>query len=220
MIHALLSGEPPLSTAFLGAHEQERLAAMKVPWRRADFLLGRWTAKRLIGSLLHRAPDAAIEVLAAPSGQPRAFADGAPLPMAVSLSHRAGLSLVAVDDEDAPLGADLEHVEPRSCAFVRDYFTLAEQQAVSAGDPGLIANLIWSAKESALKALGEGLRLDSRAVEVELEPAIAGPWQRLNVHGAIELSGFWRRENGCVLTLCGDATRTPVLRCDPVGSAG
>lgn len=205
MIHALLSADAPPSTAFLGPGEMERFAAMRMPWRQADFLLGRWTAKRLIASILDRAPDGSIEVLADPSGQPRAFLDGKPLPLTVSISHRAGRALVAVDDEQGPLGADLEQIEPRSGAFVRDFFTPAEQDAVEQGDRELMANLIWSAKESALKALGEGLRLDSRSVEVELEPGVAGPWQPLKVHGATELNGFWRREGDCVLTLCGQS---------------
>ncbi len=50
----------------------------------------------------------------------------------------------------------------------------------------LAANLIWPAKESALKVLRTGLRADTRTVEVVLaEPSGistgAGQWQRLSV---------------------------------------
>ena len=60
-------------------------------------------------------------------------------------------------------------VEPRSEAFVADYFTVEEQARVaqaSAGNRNRIATLLWSAKESALKALRAGLRLDTRSVIV------------------------------------------------------
>ena len=155
------SGEP-------GAGERDRAAAMAIPWRREDFLLGRWAAKRLLSAVLGCAPGAAMEVRAAPSGRPEAFLDGQPLRLSLSISHREGLALAAIDDAGGPLGADLEAVEPRSDAFVRDYFTRSEIAAVAAGERNLLANLIWSAKESALKALGVGLTLDTREVEVEL----------------------------------------------------
>ena len=69
----------------------------------------------------------------------------------------------------AELGCDLEIVEPRSDAFIADYFTAEEQALIertSAADRSLLLALLWSAKESALKALRAGLRLDTRSVIV------------------------------------------------------
>ena len=69
----------------------------------------------------------------------------------------------------AELGCDLEIIEPRSDAFVADYFTTEEQALIaraSAADRPRLLALLWSAKESALKALHEGLRLDTRCVIV------------------------------------------------------
>ena len=69
------------------------------------------------------------------------------------------------------VGCDLELVEPRSALFVRDYFTAAERERVAAAparEHDELANLIWCAKESALKVLRTGLRRDTRSVEVEL----------------------------------------------------
>ena len=67
------------------------------------------------------------------------------------------------------MGCDLEMIEPRSDAFVADYFTVEEQALVaraSAADRSRLLALLWSAKESALKALRAGLRLDTRCVIV------------------------------------------------------
>ena len=76
---------------------------------------------------------------------------------------------VRVAKSGVEIGCDLEMVEPRSDAFVADYFTIEEQALVaraSAEDRPRLLALLWSAKESALKALHEGLRLDTRSVIV------------------------------------------------------
>ena len=165
----------PARIELLSPAEQARALAMRFERRRDDFVRGRCAAKRLLG--------AACEVLALPGGRPQAFAGGKALPLFVSISHRDGLALAAVSE--LPVGADLELIEPRSAAFVRDFFTAREA--------ALEPNLVWSAKESALKCLGVGLRADTRSVEIELLPPCKGPWQKLRVHGAIEARGFWRR---------------------------
>jgi 4'-phosphopantetheinyl transferase len=211
VIRALLESGFPASLSFLAAGERARADSMRVARRRDEFLLGRWAAKCLIASVLDCAPGPALEVRAAPSGQPLAFLDGAPLRLSISISHREGLALAALDGTGAPLGADLERIEPRSAAFVRDYFTAPEMEAVARGDAELLANLIWSAKESALKALGTGLRSDTRSIEVELGPPRAGSWQSLLIRGAPGLRGFWRRHGGHVLTIVGSSDGEPRL---------
>ena len=168
MIRALLQGDRPAKLDWLAPGERSRAQALGIPWRREDFLLGRWAAKRLLSTVLGCAPGPGLEIRAAASGRPEVLLDGQPLRLSLSLSHRQGMALAALDDAGSPLGVDLEAVEPRSDAFVRDYFTHKEIAAVAAGERDLIANLIWSAKESALKALGVGLTMDTRAVEVEL----------------------------------------------------
>ncbi len=211
MIGALLQGDRPQKLDWLGPWERQKAATLTIPWRRDDFLLGRWAAKRLLASILGCAPGAALDVRAAPTGRPEAFLDGHPLRLSLSISHREGLALAAVDEGGGALGADLEAVEPRSDAFVRDYFTRREIAAVAAGERDLLANLIWSAKESALKALGAGLTLDTRSVEVELAPGSAAGWHFLRLHGAAEWRGFWRRGGKHVLTLVGDSGGEPTL---------
>jgi 4'-phosphopantetheinyl transferase len=198
VIHALLQGEQAPSRAVFAKSELQRAGAMRIGKRRDDFLLGRWTAKLLLARVLGGEADPSIEVRAAASGAPEPWADGRRLPLTLSLSHREGLALAAVDDSAAPIGADLEHIEPRSAAFVRDYFTSREQRY----SDELFANLIWSAKESALKALGEGLRLDTRSIEVELLPAVAGLWQTFRAGGA---KGWWCAIGRHIVTVVGSS---------------
>jgi 4'-phosphopantetheinyl transferase len=163
----------PRDFDWLSATEAARLNSMRFAKRRADWRLGRWTAKRALAVSLnvpaHPQALAEIEIRPAPSGAPEVFFANKPAPVTVSLSHRAGTAVCAVALSDAALGCDLEVIEPRSNSFVADYFTTEEQALVArafAGDRSRLCALLWSGKESALKALRAGLRLDTRCVIV------------------------------------------------------
>ena len=203
---------------------------------------------------------ARIGVLNAVTGAPFVVVDGVDAGLAVSLTDRAGvaIALVAVApprsagtgarwvaDADGPghvagvlagIGVDLEIVERRSPAFVNDYLNPGEQvwvraQAVAAPDGvDAAANLMWSAKESALKVAGVGLRADTRTVDVTvLSGHRPDGWSRVTydlvperiAHGVDvpswwrgprpawwtgAIPGWWRRDGAFVLTI---ATRTP-----------
>jgi len=166
-------GDVPEGNDWLSASEAVRLNAMRFAKRRADWRLGRWTAKRAVAAYLdvpgHPQALANIEVHAAPSGAPEVFILNTAAPAAISLSHRDGTALCAVAPSGTALGCDLERIETRSDAFVADYFTAEEQALVAqapAADRSRLVALVWSAKESALKALHEGLRLDTRSLTV------------------------------------------------------
>jgi acetyl/propionyl-CoA carboxylase alpha subunit/4'-phosphopantetheinyl transferase EntD len=166
------AAEVPPGDLWLGEHERAVVAALRFPKRRTDWLRGRYAAKRAAASWLGRPSDAAdlarVEVLAGDTGAPHLHCDGEP-PLALSLSHSAGWALAAVAPPEVALGCDLELVETRSEAFLADYLTGHEQALVGAAEPWdrpRWASLIWCVKECALKALREGLRLDTRSVEL------------------------------------------------------
>jgi 4'-phosphopantetheinyl transferase len=162
----------PADNDWLSANEVAYLNAMCFAKRRADWRLGRWTAKRALSAILDMPACSLfrkIEIRAAPSGAPEVLVDSQPAAVTISLSHRCGVAACAVALSDVKMGCDLELIEPRSEAFVADYFTIEEQalvaRASAAERPRLLA-LLWSGKEGALKALREGLRLDTRSVIV------------------------------------------------------
>jgi 4'-phosphopantetheinyl transferase len=155
--------------------ERLHLNSLRFPKRRSDWRLGRWTAKHGVAACLNLPNNtetlAAIGIRPAASGAPEVFLSDKPAGVCISLSHRDNVAVCAVAPDSAMLGCDLEVVEPRTPAFIADYFTMEEQtmiagSAVSERDG--IAALLWSAKESALKALRTGLRLDTHCVEVSL----------------------------------------------------
>jgi 4'-phosphopantetheinyl transferase len=203
----------PAEDDWLSAGEAVRLSGMRFPKRRADWKLGRWTAKRAVAVYLNLPADprslAQIEIRPAPSGAPEVFVGDGPAPVTISISHRADHAACAIArPEAAMLGCDLEVVEPRSGAFATDYFTAEEQELLaqaSAADRFQLLALIWSAKESVLKALRVGLRLDTRCVAVDpFVGQVSGgsAWRPLRAnHNGTVLHGWWRQTGNLVRTM-------------------
>lgn len=219
----LQATEVPRQLDWLGPGEREHLAGLRLAKRRSEWLLGRWTAKQAI----IRAPEihleihdpAQLEILPTPVGGPQISLGGAALPVAISLSHRAGAALCVVS-EAGRVGCDLEWIEDRSEAFVEDYFNPSEQALIRQEEPpmqALLANGLWSAKESVLKLLGLGLSVDSRSMTVVSFPWVTPEeWQPFVVHHHPEsrdFKGWWRRRDDWLLTVVSDPeTRCPVDR--------
>ena len=201
----------PAGDAWLSARERRAAAAMRVQRRLFDWRLGRWTAKAAVAQLVGVAPER-VEILAAPDGAPEAWVDGERAPVSVSLSHRAGLALAVVERAPAVVGCDLERIEPRSGAFVREWLAPAEQGLLAAhaeADRARLTNLVWTAKEAAAKVRREGLRLDIRSAVVAPAGAAAadGAWRALRVDwgaGRPPTTGWWRAQDGWVMTIAGE----------------
>jgi 4'-phosphopantetheinyl transferase len=190
--------------AWLSARERAVLAGLRLPKRRDDWRLGRWTAKAAVAAWLGVGSER-VEVLAGADGAPDAWLDGAPAPVSLSLSHRAGRALAAVTDEPAAIGCDLEIVEHRSGPFVREWLAADEQAALASLDGAardVAANLMWAGKEAAAKVRREGLRLDVRRAAVELGAAGAG-WRPLTVRWGEggTTAGWWCAGAGWVMTI-------------------
>lgn len=165
--------EIPAHDQWLSVRDAACLGGLRFAKRRADWRLGRWTAKRALAIYWKIPTDpktlSEIEIRPALSGAPEVFLADKPADVAISLSHRSGVAGCAIAKSGAMLGFDLEIAECRSEAFVRDYFAAEEQGLITrvhAADRSQLVALLWSAKESALKALRAGLRLDTRSVIV------------------------------------------------------
>lgn len=207
----------PPNEAWLTAEERATLATLRVPKRRDDWRLGRWTARAALSAAWPAA--GAWSVRPREDGSPEALLDGRPRPVSLSISHSAGVAMAAVAPADVALGCDVERVEERSHALVEQFFTEVERAAIDALPPrrrALAVTLVWSAKESALKALRVGLREDTRAVAVTWRDGVdPGAWAELSVradHRAMR--GAWRVEGDMVLTLVADPWERAPLRLD------
>jgi 4'-phosphopantetheinyl transferase len=197
---------------WLSVGERDKLEGMRFPKRRGDWRLGRWTAKQAIRACLEESPAlSSLEIRAAADGAPEVFWDGRPGSVSISISHSGDRGFCVVGPRDLAIGCDLELVEPREEQFFEDYFTPEEtfftRQARAAERP-LAALLIWSAKETALKILREGLRRDTRTVSIQADfPAPEGswePWTGQCLDFPRVFYGWWRSGEGYIYTLASD----------------
>lgn len=204
--------DAPPDDEWLSAREREYLSRLKFSKRRTDWRLGRWTAKRALSAYFNIPISAealaTIEVRPSASGAPEPFLADAAANATISLSHRCGIALCAVSLSGVNLGCDVELVEPRSPAFIGDYFAVEEQQALgkaTVADRDRLTTLIWSGKESALKALHAGLRLDTRSVIVRWKEAHPVPngWVPLQVRHTDEIvfDGWWQPAGNTMRTI-------------------
>ena len=238
--------EVPAHDDWLCANESLRLRDMRFARRRADWRLGRWTAKCAVATYLGLSPEtgflSAIEIRQSLSGAPQVVLGDDSRVASISLSHRTGTAMCAIGSPGIALGCDLETIEPRSDAFLADYFTLEEQRLVSrapASDRALLVALLWSAKESALKALLQGLRLDTRSLKVNVLSADDNPptspagsarrsptsacacrqddWCRVQVqhlNGDRTFHGWWKCTGNLVWTLVAESPLLPPVLLD------
>jgi 4'-phosphopantetheinyl transferase len=218
-----LTGEEP---NFLTRDEKRRLAGHRFEKRRKEWLLGRWAAKSL---LLGCNPPwvtgkmDTIQICNETSGAPYAEdIAGDRLPGCLSISHRAGAAFCAYNPGAVRIGADLELVEPKEISVFADYLTSTERQTVENCQPDLrsLAILVgWSGKEAAFKALGTGLRIDTRRLETGGYAWIAdhypveGKWNDLELSllcGESSFRGLWMVREQFVFTLAGQGSE-PLL---------
>ncbi len=230
MIHWLLQsrnnhpdlavGNPP--TGLLSRQEMAVFSRLKTEKRKRDWLLGRWTAKHLIQAVVAQqegSPTIPFNTFSVLAGE-----DGAPLihssqpavesKWTISISHAGGNAFCALVERPYwPLGADIERIEQRSSQFVADYFTAEEQTLVYQAQPdeqAEVVTAVWSAKEAALKAIHQGLKVDTRCVACLIQPQTDNPsdwaafeikWDSQRIPDGPPLTGWRRRWDEFVLTM-------------------
>ena len=210
----------PSDYSWLTLRERAVVNGFMFEKRRKDWVLGRWTAKlamlRYLG--LKESDIGRLEVLVAADGAPHAALDGNPRNLVISISHSKQRAFCAVADDDVALGCDIEHVEPRDAAFSETFLTTRERHwadTVADSNKSLVVTLIWSAKESVLKATHEGLTADTWTVDVDesgsLREAGWHPLHARHIAGNREFCGWWRCDDDFVFTLAADtAVQTPI----------
>src|ERR1022692_2932165 len=130
----------PQGNDWLSAEETVHFNTLRFAKRSADWRLGRWTAKRAIAFFLN------LPV------HPQALANIEIWPAP------SGAPEAFVENAPAPVAISISHRDGTALCAI----------ASSPAERARILALLWSAKESALKALREGLRLDTRSVIVHL----------------------------------------------------
>lgn len=150
-------------------------------------------------------------------GSPQTLILGDRAPFSLSISHSQSIAMCCIYAEGFNLGCDIEYIEERSEAFVADYFTEDELKMMRDSEhskKNIVSNLIWSAKESALKTLREGLRLDTRSVSFTCDAIdFSSEWFpiKIQVNNTSTLHGWGRIGERFVQTIaCEQPTTKPV----------
>ncbi len=171
---------PPEDLARAARFVSPRDAAL---WREARFLLRSTLAARLGGA------PARLALTRGPHGKPATDA-----PLRFSLSHAADLALLALaDDGHAELGAD---IEPEERPIAPELFAAATAPEEAGWLDGLPAHrrgraflVLWTLKESVLKAAGTGLYqspaaivFDPRTLRLQRLPPAIGPAEDYSLH--------------------------------------
>ncbi len=210
----------PGDNFWLGEQEKAILNNLRFTKRRSDWRLGRWTAKQAINSFLKTEAShlqhSEIEILADPDGAPKSYLKKKRAPFSISISHSHNVAMCALNPTDKSIGCDIEFIEARDEKFVADYFTKEEMDWVRNVDENIksiVSNLIWSAKESSLKVLKEGLRLDTRTVNISpCKIEKTNNWQALEIwiNESIEYFGWWKIMDGFILTIVAEQKIRPI----------
>jgi len=192
----------PAGDAWLSQAELACVRPRATPKRRSDWRHGRWAAKQAAARYLGLPSDTEglreIQVIPADSGAPELLRNCEPLPATISITHGSGRAACLIGPPGVELGCDLEVVEARSISFLRDWFTAAEQESIANGSPeqrDVLATAVWCGKECALKALAEGLRLDTRTIDVRVFRN-AGGWSPISATYRVgrEFMGWWHAD--------------------------
>lgn len=189
----LIRGLPEGAENLLSPTEAQHYSQLRFAVRRQSYLLGRLAGKLL----LLQQPEFAgckpgdITIANNPLGMPIASVQGEAILGSFSLSHSGDLGVSAYTSTPGfTLGVDAEMLAPRSAGFVQDFFTPREVAFIATqtvDKQSEWTNQLWSAKEAVLKALGLGLRVDTRQVEIlpDISPLREENWQPLQVNSPL-----------------------------------
>ncbi|MFN3201150.1 MAG: SDR family NAD(P)-dependent oxidoreductase [Bradymonadia bacterium] len=163
----------------LTPEERAEWARLRHPDRRMDWLAGRMAAKSLVCDYVRDFMGQGIDpervqITRTEAGQPVVRfhppekAPGRPPALTISHSSGTALAVLALSPNLRP-GVDIERVQPRSEAFIADYFTEAE---AALEIPGAISRderitALWALKEAVTKALGTGLAVSTSDITIE-----------------------------------------------------
>ena len=197
---------------WLSTQEQERLNTFRFQKRRQDWLLGRWTVKKLVSLALSIENLELDEIIIQneSSGAPFVLLRNVRLEGSVSISHRGDFAVAAYCHEPAlSVGIDLELIEEKTQGFLEDYFTSSEVNQImklAQDERFLAASLFWSGREAILKAHQIGLRVDTRSFELRYSAFLDDQnWHPLEMIayprelGQIKL--FWKQIEAYIITL-------------------
>lgn len=150
----------PAPEEFLNKRELETYKAFKIDKRKREWLGGRYALKKLACDFFNF-DIKYMEVKNLPSGQPVLLVPGG-TKLPVSITHSGTYAAAAIALTGQAIGLDIEIIEQRSPAWIKQCFDKREISSKSA--PFLTE--LWAKKESILKLLQIGLVVPAKDIEI------------------------------------------------------
>ena len=152
------------ASELLDEEERQRAARFRFDADRARSIVSRSALRHLLGQHLSRDPRE-LRFVCGAHGKP-ALVNGE---LEFNVSHSGDWAAIAIASH-TPVGVDVEHERSLHdlAALTTRYFASSEAEAVLR-DPSLFFP-VWTAKESVIKATGEGLSLGLASFEVSPSP--------------------------------------------------
>ena len=168
----------PAAAALLSPDERERAARLLCEHKRARFIAGRSTLRRLLGHYLGAAPQALV-FRYGPHGKPALVTGASAAILTFNFSHSEDLALLAVAT-DREVGIDIEyrHRDISIAPFARHILSENEAAALQRLPEEQHQQALltaWTRKEAYVKALGEGLARSLKSFSAGIaddEPAV------------------------------------------------
>ena len=169
-VHLFVTDVSDWALADVQLADADEVATFATQKRREEHLSGRW----LLGEGLKRLGESdlsAIEVVRSEERAPSLhFIQGAwrrtPLPR-ISLAHSEGRVFLAVSSPDVQVGIDVEPLDRTLAANAFDMMAKGEELAYLKAHPAQ-AMQWWTGKEAVQKALGLGMHLNPRRIEIPI----------------------------------------------------
>ena len=150
----------PKAEDFLTPFELKRYKQFTVEKRAREWLAGRYALKKLATEFFNL-PLKKMQVKNDKSGVPVLQAEGGNH-LTVSISHSGEYAAAAISMIGGLIGVDVEKIEPRSEAWVKEYF---DKEEILALEPAYLTEL-WAKKEAVLKLLKIGLTVPATDVKI------------------------------------------------------
>jgi len=175
-----LAADPgsPADTAALSPDEHERAARLLCEHKRARFIAGRSTLRRLLGQYLGARPQTLV-FRYGPHGKPALDTGTSAAILTFNFSHSEDMALLAVaTGRDVGIDIEYRHRDISVASFTRHILSeneTAALQRLPAERHKQALLTAWTRKEAYVKALGEGLARSLKSVSAGIaddEPAV------------------------------------------------
>ncbi|MBT3392553.1 MAG: 4'-phosphopantetheinyl transferase superfamily protein [Elusimicrobiaceae bacterium] len=147
----------------LCAKEQEYFASLKFDKRKKDYLVGRYTAKKLLLENFVKNAKLSfkdISILKDEDGKPDLYINGEKSNIMLSISHSGDFASAIASTKLKFLGVDTEKIETRSESWAKQSFYNTEYPTNPQNQTDEFFTTLWAKKEAVVKALGVGLSVD------------------------------------------------------------